>query len=85
MRRNNLRKMRSRLVFSQAELAKAAHCSRATIILIERLNHYPSAEVRSRLAAALGMSEAVLWPSLVETLVAEEEIAMQQVKGGFFK
>lgn len=64
MRKNILRKWRRQLKFTQAELAGAAACSRATIILIERLNHYPGSGVRSRLATALGVSEAVIWPTL---------------------
>lgn len=64
MRKNNLRKFRRQLGFSQVGLAKMAHCSRATIILVERLNHYPTARVRSRLATALGISEAAIWPNL---------------------
>lgn len=64
MRKNNLRMLRRRLGFSQVQLAEAAHCSRATIILVERLNHYPRVEVRRRLATALGISEIALWPTL---------------------
>ncbi|MEW6143365.1 MAG: helix-turn-helix domain-containing protein [Chloroflexota bacterium] len=64
MRKNFLRKLRRRLSYSQAELAEKAHCSRATIILVERLCHYPTRKVRNRLASALGVSESVIWPSL---------------------
>lgn len=64
MRRNNLRRWRRRLEFTQTELSGLAHCSRATIIWIERLGHYPTPGVRSKLATALGISEAVIWPSL---------------------
>lgn len=67
MRGNRLRRFRRRLGFSQVDLAKLAHCSRATIILIERLNHYPGSGVRERLTIALGVSEATLWPSLEVT------------------
>ena len=64
MKKNQLKALRRRLSFTQIELAAAAHCSRALIISIERLNHYPGREVRSRLATALGVSEAVIWPTL---------------------
>jgi len=64
MRKNNLRMLRRRLGFSQVGLAEEAHCSRATIILVERLNHYPTSGVRSRLATALGVTVAVIWPSV---------------------
>ncbi|MFH1925666.1 MAG: helix-turn-helix domain-containing protein [Chloroflexota bacterium] len=64
MRKNMLRVWRRRLSFTQVELAKTAHCSRATIILIERLKHYPTSKVRSRLATALSVSESVIWPTL---------------------
>ena len=67
MKRNNLRKLRRRLVLSQTELAGLAHCSRATIILIERLRHYPGQDVRARLSKALGISEAAIWPILEVT------------------
>jgi transcriptional regulator with XRE-family HTH domain len=65
MRKNTLGKWRRRLDLTQAELAVLAHCSRATIIWIERLGHYPTPGVRSKLSKALGVSsEAVLWPTL---------------------
>ena len=72
MRKNNLRMLRKRLGFSQVGLAEAAHCSRATIIIVERLNHYPTAGVRSRLATALGVSETTLWPQLKASLETTE-------------
>lgn len=65
MRTNKLRKWRKKLRLTQAELAVAAHCSRMTIILIERLNHYPGSEVRSRLSTALFISEVSIWPKVV--------------------
>jgi len=64
MKRNNLKKFRKMLGFSQVELAQRTHCSRVTIIFIERLGHYPTVGVRSRLATALGVHESVIWPTL---------------------
>jgi len=64
MRKNNLRRFRKKLDLSQGELAGLALCSRATIIWIERLGHYPTPGVRSKLAKGLGMTEAVIWPSV---------------------
>ncbi len=64
MRQNQLRALRRRLEFTQSELATAANCSRATVILIERLKHYSRKEVRGRLATALGISESTIWPTL---------------------
>lgn len=63
MRKNKLREWRKKLEFTQAELAMAAHCSRATIIWIERLGHYPTPGVRQRIAVALFVSEKALWPA----------------------
>lgn len=65
MRKNKLREWRKRLKFTQAELGEAAHCSRATVILIERLGHYPTKGVRAKIAVALFVSEATIWPKVV--------------------
>lgn len=65
MRTNRLKALRRRLEFTQAELAAAVHCSRALIICIERLKHYPTPSVRQRIAAALFVSEAAIWPDVV--------------------
>lgn len=64
MQKNNLRRFRAKLGLRQTDLASLAHCSRYTIILIEGLGHYPTPGVRSKLSKALGISEAVVWPSL---------------------
>lgn len=65
-KRDYLRKWRKRLKFTQAELAGVAGCSRVTIILIERLGHYPRPETRHRISNALHVSEAAIWPTLEE-------------------
>lgn len=65
MGENQLREWRKRLGFTQAELATAAHCSRALIISVERLGHYPTPGVRQRIAGALFVSEATIWPKVV--------------------
>lgn len=65
MKTNGLKALRKRLGFRQAEVAEVAHCSRALIISIERLKHYPSPAVRQRIAAALGVSETLIWPDAV--------------------
>ena len=64
MRQNYLRKWRLKLKFSMQELAVKAHVSPATINTIEHYEHYPRADTRSRIAAALGVPESVVWPSL---------------------
>lgn len=64
MKQNSLRKWRLKLEFSMQELAVKAHVSPATINTIERYGHFPRADTRSRIAAALGISESVIWPSL---------------------
>lgn len=61
MRKNQLREWRKKLRFTQAELAASAHCSRALIIWIERLGHYPTPAVRHRIAVALFVNEATIW------------------------
>jgi len=65
MRQNYLRKWRLKLKFSMQELAVKAHVSPATLNTIEHYGHYPRPNTRSRIAAALGVSEAAIWPSLV--------------------
>jgi len=65
MRKNQLKALRKMLGFTQAKLAADAHSSRALIISIERLGHYPTPSVRQRIAAALAVSEAIIWPDIV--------------------
>jgi len=64
MGQNYLRKWRLELGFSMQELAVKAHVSPATVNTIERYGHLPGEDVRARIAAAMGVSESVIWPSL---------------------
>jgi DNA-binding XRE family transcriptional regulator len=43
-------------------LAVRAHTSPATIVAIERHGHVPTLDVQTRLAAALGIPIAAVWP-----------------------
>ena len=62
MTTNYLRKWRLKLEFSMQELAAKAHVSPATVNTIERYGHFPRADTRSRIAAAMGVSEFLIWP-----------------------
>jgi DNA-binding XRE family transcriptional regulator len=44
-------------------LAVRAHTSPATIVAIERHGHVPTLDVRTRLAAALGIPVDAVWPN----------------------
>jgi transcriptional regulator with XRE-family HTH domain len=63
MTQNYLRKWRLTLKFSMQELAVKAYVSPATINTIEHYGHYPRVDTRSRIAAALGLPETLIWPS----------------------
>lgn len=69
---NKLKTWRQKLRFTQQELTQAAGVSIATIVLIERYGHLPGEDVRGRIAAALGVSETTLWPSLTEAEVLSD-------------
>ena len=55
---------RDALAFLSQTVYQAAGVSIATIVLIERYGHVPGADVRARLAEALGVSESVIWADL---------------------
>ena len=61
---NQLRKWRLKLSYSQLKLSVAAGVSPAMVVAIERYGYLPGPDVRGRIATALGISEAVIWPSL---------------------
>ena len=61
IKQNKLRMFRKKLCFSMQELGATAGVSPATINTIEHNGHYPSPEVRKRLALALGIDEAIIW------------------------
>jgi transcriptional regulator with XRE-family HTH domain len=68
MKKNNLKKFRKEKgKLTQKELAEKADCTPALIIAIERLGHYPRASSRTKIAAALGVSESTIWPTLEAT------------------
>jgi len=68
---NSLRAIRRRQRVSQQELTLLAGVSIATLTLVERYDHTPSPPVRAKIAAALGVSEGVIWPELPEGKKAE--------------
>jgi DNA-binding XRE family transcriptional regulator len=57
-----LRELREAAGLAQAGLAVQAGCSPTTVLIIERWGHVPSAPVRQRLAAALGVDVLEIWP-----------------------
>jgi len=59
--RNRLRFWRHKLGFTEQELTQKARVSIATIVLIEKYDHYPGKDVRERLANALGVGEELIW------------------------
>jgi transcriptional regulator with XRE-family HTH domain len=59
--RNQLRFWRHKLGFTEQELTQKAGVSIATIVLIEKYDHYPGKDVRSRLSEALGVGEELIW------------------------
>ena len=62
---NQLRKWRLKLSYSQLKLSVAAGVSPAMLVAIERYGYLPGPDVRVKLANALGISEAMLWPDVV--------------------
>jgi transcriptional regulator with XRE-family HTH domain len=65
-RKNNFKQLRKQKSFSILELAAVTGVSTATIVGIERYNLYPGPSVRVRLAKALKISEAAIWPETAE-------------------
>jgi len=49
-------------------LAVISGVSTATIVGIERYNHYPGPSVRERLSKAMGVSEGEIWPKIMEVV-----------------
>ena len=66
MRVNQLREYRTKLGIRQQELAVRAGVSPALLVAVERYGHLPGADVRARIAAAMGVSETTLWPGVAE-------------------
>lgn len=62
MKINNLRRFRKNQDFTVRELSVCAHVSTATIVAIERYGDVPASKTREKIATALGMSSAVIWP-----------------------
>lgn len=64
VRQNNFRELRKQQGFPIMELAARTGVSTAVMVAVERYNLYPGPSVRERLAAALGVSEAAIWPEV---------------------
>jgi DNA-binding XRE family transcriptional regulator len=69
--RNHIRELRKRVGMGQQELSVLAGTSPAELVRIERYGHCPGSAVRQKIAAALGVSEAAIWPDLHEEEKAE--------------
>ena len=59
-----MRDIRKNRKMSLMALATAAGSTPSWLTYIERYGHVPGPELRKRIAAALGVSEAELWPEL---------------------
>ncbi len=59
-----MRDIRKALGMSQYALAAAAGSSPPTIIYVERYGHIPGPELQQRIAAALAVTPADLWPKV---------------------
>lgn len=55
------------------ELAARTGVSTAIIVAVERYNLYPGPSVRERLAVALRVSEAAIWPEVDVTSDGRQE------------
>jgi len=66
MRANRLRELRLARRMSQLQLAAAAGTTPTLISFIERYGHVPRADLRRRLARALGVDEVDVWPEAGE-------------------
>jgi len=56
--------LRKELHLSQLELSIQSQVSPAMIVAIERYGYKPGPAVRSKIAAALGVKESLLWPDV---------------------
>lgn len=68
VRQNSLRRIRYSLESSLMGLAVISGVSTATLVAIERYNHYPGPSVRERLSKAMGVSEEAIWPNIMEVM-----------------
>ena len=68
MEMNKLRNRRIALGYSQLKLSVVAGISPAMIVAIEKYGYMPGPSVRAKLIKVLGVSEAILWPSLDRTI-----------------
>ena len=64
MEEEQFRTLRNARGYSQLKLSVIAGISPAMIVAIEKYGYVPGPWVRSKLTAALGVSEASLWPKL---------------------
>jgi len=72
MAENSFKKVRSSLGFPMIELAIKSGVSTATLVGIEKYEYIPGPVVRAKLAKALGVSEATLWPDLAKAGVNDD-------------
>ncbi len=68
VRQNNLRRIRHSLKLSLMGLAVISGVSTATLVGIERYNHYPGPSVRERISKAMGVLEEAIWPNIMEVV-----------------
>ena len=60
---NHLKTVRTRAGMVQQDLAVRAHVSNATLVAIERYGYVPSQPTQHRIAEALGVPVATIWPA----------------------
>lgn len=65
--RNQIKRLRQGLGLSQAGLAAVVQCTTPYVIFMEKHGYVPQADLRRRVAAALGVDEATVWPDLVKS------------------
>lgn len=60
---SRLRSLRLEKALTLQGLAAKTHSSPSTLVFIERYGHVPGPDLRQRIADALKVNEAELWPS----------------------
>lgn len=73
-----VREHREAFACSQQEFARESGISRATLSKIEQGHIYPSAQVRKKLAKALGVGPQELWNTRPDALASQGEDGRKQ-------
>lgn len=63
---NNLKRLRKERGLTMMALASQAGTTPTWLTYMERYGHIPGADLRGRIAAALGITEKEIWPDLEE-------------------